>query len=163
MNIFRNIVFYIMNSLKVVGMICLGLVMLVVTVGVVSRLLGHPLLGTVELAEIIHFVVILFAFAYTQSKKEHISIGLLVDRFSPKVQLIFDNIAHVLTVSVCMVISYVFFTISMEEMKTTLLLDFPFQILKIIVTIGFFVWGLVSLSQIRFKTPPEQKGVTADV
>ena len=88
---------------------------------------------------------------------------MLVDRFSPKVQLIFDNIAHVLTVSVCMVISYVFFTISMEETKTTLLLDFPFQILKIIVTIGFFVWGLVSLSQIRFKTPPEQKGVIADV
>ena len=83
-----------MDILKVIGMICLGLVMLVVTVGVISRLLGHPLLGTVELAEIIHFVVILFAFAYTQSKKEHISIGLLVDRFSPKVQLIFDNIAH---------------------------------------------------------------------
>ena len=141
MNIFSNMVFYIMNILKVIGMICLGLVMLVVTVGVISRLLGHPLLGTVELAEIIHFVVILFAFAYTQSKKEHISIGLLVDRFSPKVQLIFDNIAHVLTVSVCMVISYVFFTISMEETKTTLLLDFPFQILKIIVTIGFFVLG----------------------
>lgn len=163
MNVFSKGVFYIMNILKMIGMICLGLVMLIVTVGVISRLVGHPLLGVVELAEIIHFVVILFAFAYTQSKKEHISIGLLVDRFSPKVQMIFDNIAYLLTVSVCMVISYVFFTISMEETKRTLLFDFPFRILKIIVTIGFFVWGLVSLSQIRFKTPLEKKGVTTDV
>ena len=62
MNIFSNMVFYIMNILKVIGMICLGLVMLVVTVGVISRLLGHPLLGTVELAEIIHFVGYPFCF-----------------------------------------------------------------------------------------------------
>jgi TRAP-type C4-dicarboxylate transport system permease small subunit len=161
--VFSKSVFYIMNILKIIGMICLALVMLIISVGVISRLLGKPLLGVIELAEIIHFVVILFAFGYTQSEKEHIAIGLMVERFSPKVQLIFDNIAHVLTVCVCIVISYIFFLISMEETKTSLLLDFPFMVLKIIVTIGFFVWGLVALSQISFKTPPSEKEVSPDV
>jgi TRAP-type C4-dicarboxylate transport system permease small subunit len=152
-----------MNTLKIIGMISLAIVMFIVSVGVISRLLGRPLLGVIEIAEIVHFVVILVAFSYTQSIKEHIAIGLLVDRFSPKVQLIFNNIAHILTVFVCFIISYIFLFISMEETKTTLLLDFPFMILKIIVTIGFFVWGLVALSQISFKTPPLEKEVSPDV
>ena len=146
-----------MNTLKIIGMICFALVMLIISVGVISRLLGSPLLGVIELAEIFHFIVIIFSFSYTQTKKEHIAIGLLIDRYSPKVQLIFDNIAYVLTVSVCIVITYIFFLNSMEETKTTLLLDFPFMVLKIIVTIGFFVWGLVALSQISFKTPPVRR------
>lgn len=163
MKVFSTSVFYMMNTLKIIGMICLAIVMLIISVGVISRLLGRPLLGVIELAEIFHFFVIIFSFGYTQAKKEHIAIGLLVDRYSPKVQLIFDNIAHILTVSVCIVITYIFFLTSMEETKTTLLLDFPFMVLKIIVTIGFFVWGLVALSQINFKTPPSEKEVSSNV
>lgn len=163
MKVFSISVFYMMNTLKIIGMICLAIVMLIISAGVISRLLGSPLLGVIELAEIFHFLVIIFSFGYTQTKKEHIAIGLLVDRYSPKVQLIFDNIAHVLTVSVCIVITYIFFLNSMKETKTTLLLDFPFMVLKIIVTIGFFVWGLVALSQISFKTPLSEKEVSSDV
>lgn len=148
--LFKSIL-WIMNVLKVIGMVCLGLVMIIVTVGVVSRLLGKPLLGSIEMAEIAHFIAVIFAFAYTQSQKEHISIDILVDRFSPKVQKIFDGIAQVLTIAVTMLISYVFFSVSMESTETTLLLDFPFTVLKIILGIGFVVWGFVSICQIPFK------------
>ena len=143
---------WLMKALKVIGMVCLSLVMIVVTVGVISRLLGKPLLGVIEIAEIVHFVAVIFAFAYTQSQKEHISIGLLVDRFSAKVQLIFDWIAHMLTIAVTMLISYIFFTISMETTETTLLLDFPYTVLKVIIGIGFLAWGFVSICQIPFKS-----------
>jgi TRAP-type C4-dicarboxylate transport system permease small subunit len=75
----------------------------------------------------------------------------LVDRFSPRVQKIFDGIAQILTIAVTMLISYVFFTVSMETTETTLLLDFPYTVLKFIVGIGFLAWGFVALVQIPFK------------
>lgn len=157
MKVLSNSMLWIMKALKTIGMVCLGLVMIIVTVGVISRLVGKPLLGVIEMAEIVHFVAVIFAFAYTQAQKEHISIGLLVDRFSPRVQLIFDQIAQALTISVSMLISYVFFSVSMETTETTLLLDFPYTVLKVIVGIGFFVWGLVSIFQIPFKTYQSEK------
>ena len=148
MNVFLKSTQIIVSILKSIGMLCTALVMFVITIGVISRLLGFPLLGTVELAEILHLVLIMFAFAYTQSLKEHISIGLLVDRFPKKVQVIFDTISHVLTIFVCMLFSYIFLIITMETTKTTLLLDFPHIILKVIITIGFFAWGLTSFAQL---------------
>ena len=154
MDVFFKSTQIVVSILKSIGMLCTALVMFVITIGVISRLLGFPLLGTVELAEILHLILIMFAFAYTQSLKEHISIGLLVDRFPKKVQVIFDIISHILTIFVCMLLSYIFLTITMETTKTTLLLDFPYIILKMIITIGFFAWGLISFAQLLMGLNP---------
>ena len=152
MKVVSTSILWVMKALKAIGMISLGLVMLIVSVGVISRLLGKPLLGVIEMSEIVHFVVVVFAFAYTQSEKEHISIDIFVNRFSSKVQSIFDWISQILTIAVTMLISYIFFTLSMNTSQTTLLLDFPYTILKVILGIGFLVWGLVAICQISFKT-----------
>jgi len=144
-------------------MISIVLIMLIITVGVISRLLGNPILGTVELAEVLHVVVIMFSFAYTQSLKEHISIGILADRFPRKVQVLVDNIAYILLIAVSFLFSYIFLHSSMETTETTLLLGIPHSILKVIMVIGFFAWGIVALAQMVESWNASKEEVNKDV
>ncbi len=163
MRVFSKLILFLMSALRNIGLISVALVMFIITAGVVSRLLGNPILGAIELAEILHLVLIMFSFSYTQTLRGHISIGLLVDRFPEKIQRIFDNIAYVLTIIVSMLFSYIFLQMSMDTTETTLLLAFPHSILKIIITIGFFGWGLVSIIQLLESLIPSRKEVSKDV
>ncbi|WP_138416329.1 TRAP transporter small permease [Aquibacillus sediminis] len=153
----------IVRALKWIGMICMVAVMLVITIGVISRLLGTPILGSMEMAEIIHYVLIMCSFAYTQSLREHISIGLLVDRFSPHVQVVFDKISYLIGFTICMIISYVFIVAAFDANRTTLLLGFPHNVLKWIAFVGFMAWGMVNVQQLFAKPEKTEKGGLEDV
>lgn len=154
---------WLINVLGYIGMIFIGLLMLIIAAGVIFRLLGNPIMGSVELAEIFHLVLIMFSFAYTQYAKEHITISLVVDRFSEKIQKLFDGIALLLTTTVCLFFSFTFLVISTHTTETTLLLDFPYSILKIIISIGFFAWGFTSFIQLLVEWKSKRTEVNKDV
>lgn len=63
---------------------------------IVSRLLGKPIKGTFELMGYFGAVATAFALGYTQIKKSHISVDILVNRFSPKARLVLNGINHVI-------------------------------------------------------------------
>jgi TRAP-type C4-dicarboxylate transport system permease small subunit len=54
--------------------------------------LGSPFKGTYELMGYFGALVTAFALGYTQIKKAHIAVDVLVNRFSPKAQLFFQAI-----------------------------------------------------------------------
>lgn len=151
------------DILKYAGMVSVVLIMISITAGVISRLLGNPILGTVELAEVFHVILIMFSFAYTQSLKEHISIGIVAKQFPKKIQFLCKQIAYILLIVVCVLLGYIFLNVAMDTTKSTLLLGIPHRILKYIMMIGFIAWGIVALAQMAASWKSSETEVTKDV
>ena len=78
------------------GGLAILLLMMFLTVGNVvgRRFFKTPIPGTIELTELMLALVVFFAIAYTQVRKGHISIDVVVSRFSPRAQAIIDSITY---------------------------------------------------------------------
>lgn len=134
------------------GATVIFLMMMVVTVAVVSRALGSPIVGDVEIVQLLMVVVIMMALGGVESEKGHVSIGLIVDRFPPRVQALLDVLAVVLTVLVTFTVSLVHFRVAWtyltERPFSSDLLSIPLYPFKIIIAIGFLLWGLEALNHL---------------
>jgi TRAP-type transport system small permease protein len=128
------------------------LMMMLISAAVIVRALGKPILGDVELVQFAMIVIIMFGLAYTQKEEAHVSIGLLVDRLSPRMQTILDIFSLILTIVFSWLISWVFYLGAVNEMTGTVikstLLSIPHFPFKFIIAIGLFLWGLESLFKI---------------
>ena len=79
---------------NIFAMILIVAMMLMVTGDVAGRYLFHrPLPAVLELTEFFMAGIVYAALAYTQFIKGHISIELLVDRYSPRKRLIMETIS----------------------------------------------------------------------
>lgn len=140
------------NALKWIALFILFLVMICITVGVIFRLLGSPLKGSVEIVEILQFVLIMFAVVYAQTQRGHIAVEFVAEYFPKNVQSYLEPIGYLLTFIVCLIISYVFFNGALHNLfdspRTTLLLRVPFYALKFVAALGFLAWGLASVKQL---------------
>lgn len=57
---------------------------------------NRPILGTMEISEVLLAGVLFFGWAYTQATRGHIRVNLLLPRFSPRVQAMTDTINSIL-------------------------------------------------------------------
>jgi len=73
-----------------IGSIILFLIMLLVIANVLLRLIGKPIQSTFELVGLLTSVVIGFTLAFCAVKDAHISISILIQRFSVKSQKVVD-------------------------------------------------------------------------
>jgi TRAP-type C4-dicarboxylate transport system permease small subunit len=69
---------------------------LITCLNIFSRLVWVPVKGTFELMGFFGAVVTAFALGYTQAKKAHISVDILVNRFPKRVQKILNGINSVI-------------------------------------------------------------------
>ncbi|MBM3211991.1 TRAP transporter small permease [Candidatus Poribacteria bacterium] len=85
---------------QVVNSVGIGIIvamMLLTTVDVSLRyLFNRPILGSVELTEFMMLLVVALGLAYTQLKKGHIFVELIVSRFSSRVQAVIESIGFFL-------------------------------------------------------------------
>jgi TRAP-type transport system small permease protein len=152
MSILTNIVQSLTTSAKWIALTTMGIMMSFITIGVISRALGYPILGDVELVQIMMVILIMFGLAYSQSKDAHISIGLLVDRFPTRIQILFDIIIYTITFIICIFISWVYVGVGIKNMTesiiTTNLLHIPHYPFNFIISIGFFLWAMEALLKV---------------
>lgn len=86
MNTFDKIVSALTLRTAQAAQFVLALVMLIIVANVISRKLWQPVPGTVELVEMSGAVLLALAVAYTAITKSHIMVGILVERFPPRIQ-----------------------------------------------------------------------------
>ena len=72
--------------------LCLTVMILMTCANIFLRVVWVPLKGTYELMGYFGALVTAFALGYTQMKKAHIAVDVLVTLFKPKVQLILQGI-----------------------------------------------------------------------
>jgi TRAP-type C4-dicarboxylate transport system permease small subunit len=90
-------VYKISNMLSIVGMgMLLGLAVLD-TVDVICRyFLSKPIVGTLEISEILLPGIVFFGWPYTQARKGHVAVRFVVDRFPLRAQVFVDLLSYLL-------------------------------------------------------------------
>jgi len=96
---FEKVVHAVSRILDVIARYALLMMMALVVVNIILRRTWIPILGTYEFVGFLMVIVIGFALAYCAVHKGHISIGFILERFSPRVQLITDIITGILAIA----------------------------------------------------------------
>lgn len=118
---------------------------------IVLRWFWVPLRGTFELMGLMGAVVVAFALAYTQSRKEHISVDILVSTFPPGLRRFFTVINDLACICFSMVASWQVIKIannlltSGEVSETLRVIFYPFTYA---VALGFIALSLVFFADI---------------
>ncbi|WP_231293281.1 TRAP transporter small permease [Sporosarcina sp. P33] len=132
-----------------IALIVMALLMFFITIAVISRMIFFPIIGDVEIVQLGMVILIMGSIAYTQRIDGHISIGLIVDKFSPKAQKVMDSISALLKVVITFIIGYIFIGIFLEHKNhikvTTDLFDIPYYPFDLFISIAFIAWGLEAL------------------
>jgi TRAP-type C4-dicarboxylate transport system permease small subunit len=137
------------RALNIVGVSTLMIVMILTVADVSLRyLVNHPIAGTFELTEFLLVILASFGFAYTALQNGHVTVDLVIERFSPKIQAVIDTITSLISIGVFVTVTWASILYARSEWKakavsTILLLPrFPFIL---VVAVGCAVLCLALL------------------
>ena len=89
----------------VAGGAIMGVVVLVCG-NVLLRFFSRPILGTYEIVCFLAAVIISFALAYCSTQKGHVTVELVVRRFSERTQAIIDTVTGILSLGTFVIITW---------------------------------------------------------
>ncbi len=131
-----------------VAQVALFLAMAIIMANVILRIPWKPVPGTVEIVELFGAVLLALGVAYTGIMKGHIMVGVLVDRFKPRVQAVVDIFVSIVSLIFTYLLAreiYNFATSSMQRGYTTGYLYIPIAPAIYLVAFGFVMLALVLL------------------
>ena len=134
------------------GGACTSLLMVVlVTAHVLSRaLFNKPLVGTVELEELMIVILVFCGIAYTQITRNHISVDFVTARLSKGMQNIIATATSLVNTLFFMALTWQSLVLSKEQMSdgtATFDLQIPLFWVMWIVALGFFLFGLSTFTE----------------
>ena len=126
------------------------LLMMFLTVGdVVGRyFFKAPISGTFELTNFMLALIVFFCIGYTQVRKGHISIDVVVSRFSPRAQAIIDSITYFFSLGLFSLVTWqsaVHANRLFEGHNVSGVLSWPIYPFVIAVAVGSLLFCLVLL------------------
>lgn len=132
-------IFSLSRALNIVGVSTL-MVMMVLTVADVSLryLVNQPVPGAFELTEFLMVILASFGLAYTALQNGHVTVDLVLERFSPKTQAFIDTITCLISIGVFATVTWASILYARSEWKakavsTVLLLPrFPFILVVVL-------------------------------
>lgn len=148
MNLFERFVQALTWRTAQVAQIALVFAMLIIVANVILRVPWKPVPGTVELVEMAGAVLLGMAVAYTAIMKGHIMVGVLVERFSPRVQGIVELVVSIVSLVFASLLAreILWYAVSMMERGyETGHLRLPIAPSIYLVAFGFIMLALVLL------------------
>ena len=150
--------------IKLLSWLACGLVFimaLVVFGNVVGRyFLNKPLLGTVELAELMMVVIAFFSIPYTEKVWGHVRVDVVISRLSRRTQAILASIAFFISTGTFAVISYKAIVNAIyyahHLLEATSVLFIPIAPFMSVMALGCLVLTLKLLAHLFHPLPPEE-------
>ena len=137
----------VIRILNAIGAGTALIMVILVTVHVLSRaLFKKPLLGTVELEELMIVVLVFLGMAYTQVRGNHISVDFVTSRLSEKAQEILSGVTSLLSMCLFFALSWQGVLLSLTYLQKnvdTFHLRIPIFWVMWIVALGFFLLGVI--------------------
>lgn len=134
--------------------VCVGLLffmMVLGTVDVIGRyLFNKPILGTLEVFEILLPAIVLLGLGYTQEKRGHVTMELLVTYLSPRKKIILNIITNACALFISVLIlwrGWILTTLYWRMDRTIPTIDVPMFLPQLFVPLGASVLSLVLLVQ----------------
>jgi TRAP-type C4-dicarboxylate transport system permease small subunit len=106
MNFFWKIIQFFLDSMKVIGAICLAGMMLLTCVDVVGRAFGYPIFGSVEIVGFMATLAVVMAMPYTHQVQGHIGVEIIVRLFSEKTQTIIEICTGILSLILFAIVTW---------------------------------------------------------
>lgn len=152
----------VISKLSWVSCAALYIIILVVVVNVIGRYFFHkPILGTVEIVELVVVVFAFLAMPYTALKRGHVFVELITYRLSRRIQAILARIAFFLSAAGVAFMTYqgIIFAIefSRDLRQATDLLHIPYAPFRAVMALGSLLLCLMLLVHIFQPLPPEEK------
>lgn len=144
-----------------IGQIAMFLVMVLIVINVIVRVPFKPVPGSVELTEMLGAILLAMGVGYTQIMKGHISVGVLVDTFPPRVQGIVDSITTLISLFMSSLLAqqtWIYGVRMMDRGYTTAHLLIPLYPSIFLVAIGFIILALVLLRDLIINVKLAVKG-----
>ena len=147
---FFNGVAKVMNVIAIIAL----LIMICVTLADVFMRLFFtaPITGAVEITRMM-MVTMSPAFVGALLEHRHVSVGLIVDRFGRKGQLIFDTVGYLLTFGLCSIYCYQGFVEMFKKMsqkQVYTMLKIPTWPFYLIFSVSMGVFAIVVLVQLIY-------------
>jgi TRAP-type C4-dicarboxylate transport system permease small subunit len=104
-------------------------------------LLNKPILGAQELTAIMMGAIVLFGWAYTQNRGEHVKVDLFYNMFSPRIQKILTIISLILALGLFVLITWQSWEIAVkyiQEERRFKVIDMPSGYFYLLVPFGGF-------------------------
>lgn len=123
---------------------------------VVSNVVGRyffnqPVAGTKELTEMAMVCIVFLAFAWCAVERAHISVGVVVERFSPRVQAIVDSITYLAGLGLCIIIVWQTILKAMDAQErglVTVVHNVPYFPFYWVIAAGFAILCLVMVGHL---------------
>ncbi len=152
MNLFSRLVDASQTWFRWAANAALVLMMLLISAAVGARALGLVFTSQLELVEFAMGSVVMLGLAYTEKVHSHVTVGLVVDRLPIRWQLVADLFAAVLIFAVCVVIGWANLKAAIGyatvDYRSSDYLSIPLWPFKLIVSLGFWLWGLQAIFHI---------------
>jgi len=140
----------------------LGVMILFVVGNILSRFFfKKPLPGTLEVIELVTVVIVFFSVAYTEAKRGHIYVEMLVSRLSRRTQAILASMMYLLAAVFFAAMgwrggvqawSYLF-----PNVRETYVLSIPIAPFLFVVAFGSLVLALETMIHVFNPLPDEQR------
>jgi TRAP-type C4-dicarboxylate transport system permease small subunit len=128
----------------------LSIMIIFVVSNVLSRFFfKKPLPGTIEVIELVAVVIVFFSVAYTESKRGHIYVELLVSRLSKRVQAVLASMMYFLAAVFFAVMGWrggvLAWSYLVPRVRETYVLSIPIAPFLFVIALGSFVLALETL------------------
>lgn len=150
------------SLLKVAGAVALTGMMLLTCADVVGRYLGKPIFGSVELVGFLATLTAALALPYAHAKKSHIGVEILVQKLSPRTQMIIELCTNIVALAFFTIVTwrmYVYANTFRESGEVSMNLEFPEHVIIYLTAFCFLIFALTILEDIvnAFKLLLEKK------
>ena len=133
------------------GGIVLAAIMALVTLNVITRLLGAPIKGTVEWVQFLLSASIGLTMAYCALEEGHIIVGLVVDKFPAKIRLIVGVFVNLIIVAFVLMVSWMLLQYGFamrDKGQLGMVTRLPYYPFIYLTAFGFLLYAFVALNKI---------------
>jgi TRAP-type C4-dicarboxylate transport system permease small subunit len=151
LNVMRDVVRKVSSCLCFGGMFLLLPMMFLTTVDVVGRAVwAWPIIGGLEISSFMLAMFVLSALAYTQQKKGHVRVSMVLSRLPERLQLILEASTTILSLFVIAIMTWQGWALAVRETAVSDMLRIPQWPFRLLVSVaGFFLFLelLIDLAQ----------------
>jgi TRAP-type C4-dicarboxylate transport system permease small subunit len=152
----------LVKALSRVAIVALSAMILFVVSNILARFFfKSPIPGTIELVELIAVIVVFLAVGYTEFRRAHISIELVVNRFSSRARAVTASIMYLLSAAFFVILGWrgavLAWSYSYPTIRDSYVLSIPFAPFIFFIAFGSAVLGLEALTHV-FRPLPVEDG-----
>ncbi len=157
----EKIIHVITRGLLWVAAVGMALIIAVMVINVIGRFFfRHPLQGSIEAVEILMVLIAYSVLAYTEQKKGHINIELVISKLGRRAEAILTSIMCFIGGIFFLVMSWQSINLMLEnlfpDVAVTDNFSFPVAIYIAVMAFGFLMLGIETLINAFHGVPPPE-------